>query len=178
MDSSDMNSCDAGTKSNFVSTYDRIKDKEITPNAGPVVNGGADIFIEADYIYWYVSQDGLNYAAGGVLPYQYQAFGQGLSVVAPSNNVLAQQSRAGIKGRMASGFKVAGGLDLGYDGWDTLARYTWLRVHSYHHHNDCHGPVITGARFSQLLEGFHLLDFIYSGLIHQYLLIVLLLSLT
>ncbi len=131
MDSSDMNSCDEGAKSNFVSTYDRIKDKEITPNAGPAVNGGADIFIEADFIYWYASQDGLNYAAGGVLN---NYFG-------PSNNDYCQSSRAGIKGKMAPGFKVAAGLDLDYDGWDTLARYTWLRVNSRHNHGDCYcGP--------------------------------------
>lgn len=128
MNSSEMNSCDEGAKSNFVSTYDRIKDKEITPNAGPAVNGGADIFIEADYIYWYVSQDGLNYAAGGVLDNKFGA----------SNNVFSQQSRAGIKGKMASGFKVAGGLDLDYDGWDTLAQYTWLHVNSRSHHGDCY----------------------------------------
>jgi hypothetical protein len=54
-------SCDMGCKSNPNSTYDRIQGKEITPNAGPVVNCGADIFIEADYIYWYVSEDALTY---------------------------------------------------------------------------------------------------------------------
>lgn len=123
-----------GCKSNPNSTYDRIQGKEITPNAGPVVNCGADIFIEADYIYWYVSEDALTYAAAGV---QSGSFGS-------SNNVFNQKSRAGIKGRMASGFKVAGGLDLDYDGWDTLAQYTWLRVNSRHHNGDFYG-VETGT---------------------------------
>jgi len=123
-----------GCKSNPNSTYDRIQGKEITPNAGPVVNCGADIFIEADYIYWYVSEDALTYAAAGV---QSGSFGS-------SNNVFNQQSRAGIKGKMASGFKVAGGLDLDYDGWDTLAQYTWLHVNSRNHHGHCHG-VQTGT---------------------------------
>ena len=37
----------------------------ITPSAGPVVKHGADIFVDADFIYWTARQDGLPYVYTG-----------------------------------------------------------------------------------------------------------------
>lgn len=135
-------------KSSGNSTYDRIQGKEITPNAGPTVNCGADIFIEADYIYWYSSQDGLDYAATGVT--------QQPPIVSNNQSSCYYGHRHGIKGKMSSGFKVAGGLDLDYDGWDTLAQFTWLHVNSSNHHDSCSctsSPVSDAANHYTILQG-------------------------
>lgn len=101
-------------------TYQRGTFREITPNAGPRVAHGADVFITADFIWWKVTEDGLHYAANGL------AAGQ---TATPA----ADPFRSAPKGRVkdvgsdwAPGFKVGLGLNLAHDGWDLYTQYTWL----------------------------------------------------
>ncbi|MFY7842793.1 MAG: Lpg1974 family pore-forming outer membrane protein [Rhabdochlamydiaceae bacterium] len=93
---------------------------EITPKAGPGVVGGSDLYISADFIFWGVQQDGLEYA------------------VVPSN-----ATRADKKGEIYQhgtnwnpGFKLGLGGSLGHDGWDIKADYTWYETrHEGNHRN-------------------------------------------
>ena len=88
--------------------------RQITPNAGPTVHNGADIFITANFIYWRAYQEGLNYATP-----------------APFNplwgydNDATQVSSGDIGTDWGPGFKVGLGLDTAHDGWQVYAQYTW-----------------------------------------------------
>lgn len=85
--------------------------RQITPNAGPTVHNGADIFITANFIYWHANQAGLTYAFPS-------AESSATSNVAPL--------RRGVIGEdWGPGFKVGLGLDTAHDGWDVYAQYTW-----------------------------------------------------
>jgi hypothetical protein len=109
-------------KGYFVSTYDRVKGKELTPEAGVVVSGGVDVYVQADYILWHASEGGLAYIwNGGSVP---------ILTVATSNNVLSQGNEKSPHFKMSSGFKAGLGLDFHYDGWDMGLNYTWLRPHA------------------------------------------------
>ena len=101
-------------------TYHRGNYREITPNAGPRVAHGADVFITADFIWWKAVQEGTDYATTGVAGFDYQS----------QQNQLLNVSRGHERsvGRdWAPGFKVGLGLNLSHDGWDIYAEYTWLR---------------------------------------------------
>ncbi|GAB4186329.1 MAG: hypothetical protein Tsb0015_04030 [Simkaniaceae bacterium] len=87
----------------------------ITPKAGPFVNCGKGFFATADFIYWHVSEDNLEFA------------------------ILADATGGGQKGKVFApdfhfepGFKVGLGYMTSCDGWDVYARYTWLRTHDTH----------------------------------------------
>lgn len=69
---------------------------------------GADVFITADFILWTPREEGLEYAMTG-------AFN-------PSSQGSLREPDFGIE----PGFKVGLGLNLGHDGWDVFAEYTWL----------------------------------------------------
>lgn len=122
-DQSDMSSAtQSSDQKHFKETYEMIKSKEITPNAGPAVQGGVDVYIQADYILWHASEGGLAYVDhGGV----YAA-----TTVATSNNTLSQGQVLAPHFKLSSGFKVGLGLDFDYDGWDLGATYTWLHTHA------------------------------------------------
>ncbi len=94
--------------------YQRGTYREITPNAGPRVAHGADVFITADFIYWKSVQEGTGYAATGVAS-------------EPAPGGLASGKIKSVGDDFAPGFKVGLGLNLNHDGWDILAQYTWLR---------------------------------------------------
>ncbi|MDN3509213.1 MAG: Lpg1974 family pore-forming outer membrane protein [Candidatus Neptunochlamydia sp.] len=100
-------------------TYQRGTFREITPPAGPRVAHGADVFITADFIWWKASEEGLPFSRSGVN--------------AVSATSLADVFSSPSKGKIASagedwapGFKVGLGLNMGHDGWDVYAQYTWL----------------------------------------------------
>jgi hypothetical protein len=86
----------------------------ITPNAGPRVQDGADVFLTADFIYWSVREEGLNFASTGL------ATG---SIPVAS---LARGSTYNPGFTWQPGFKVGMGLQMAHDGWDIFAEYTWL----------------------------------------------------
>ena len=101
-------------------TYQRGSYREITPNAGPRVAHGADVFITADFIWWKATQEGLEYASTGV------SIGG-----ADPNDVFANVptgKTASVGKDWAPGFKVGLGLNLSHDGWDLYAQYTWLHA--------------------------------------------------
>lgn len=96
--------------------YDSVQGKVITPCAGPVVTGGVDFFISADFIYWYSSVGNESNAVRI----------QDATAVQTTGLTTSSGNSKGISS-MDPGFKVAIGLDLKNDGWDTSFEYTWLR---------------------------------------------------
>jgi len=98
-------------------TYQRGSTREITPDAGPRVVHGADVFITADFIWWKATQEGTDYATTG-----FQAD-------TPADTLVnASRGHERTVGRdWAPGFKVGLGLNMSHDGWDIYAQYTWLR---------------------------------------------------
>lgn len=84
---------------------------EITPNAGPCVACGTDFYLTADFIYWSVREDNVQFA-----------FSSGTDLVAPL------QGRSYFPNfKMQPGFKVGAGILFDHDGWDVFAEYTWIR---------------------------------------------------
>jgi hypothetical protein len=80
----------------------------VTPNAGPCVSNGADIFVTGEFIYWTTRQDHLGFAL----------------VTGKSKGSIAHPNW-----RFRPGFKVGLGMLFDHDGWDIYANYTWLRPH-------------------------------------------------
>lgn len=102
------------------SSSDEMHFREITPNAGPRVTNGIDVFITGDFIYWTARQDGLGYARSGVSDFDTAlTFGN----ASPGGTITPNF-------KFSPGFKAGIGLNLGHDGWDTYLNYTWL--HSGH----------------------------------------------
>ena len=90
-------------KKQSTSSQDGGQFRQITPNAGPTVHNGADIFISANFIYWKAYQENLAYASR------------------------IDTGRKSIGTDWGPGFKVGIGLDTSHDGWDLYAEYTWNR---------------------------------------------------
>ncbi|PCI95150.1 hypothetical protein COB11_02925 [Candidatus Aerophobetes bacterium] len=109
---------DSHSGDHFNDTYDQIKGTTITPNAGPVVSGGVDLFVSADFIYWYTTIDPSSVSS------------KVNSRVQSTDGSDSDTGGGNVKGpnSMDPGFKVAIGLDLKYDGWDTVIEYTWLHA--------------------------------------------------
>lgn len=114
--------------------------RQITPNAGPTVHNGADIFITASFIYWRAYQDGLNYAT----PAPFNA-AWGFTDVESS-------AQAAIGTDWGPGFKIALGLDTSHDGWDVYAEYTWNSFAETSKIGYAPSTVATGATASKLLN--------------------------
>jgi hypothetical protein len=97
-------------------------DQQITPNASPKVEGEADLFISADFLYWAVglSKDFKLFATkGGVVR---------LPVNGTNATSAGRGDLDGFDTKFDPGFKVALGLDLKHDGWDTQLQYTWFKT--------------------------------------------------
>lgn len=102
------------------STYDKIQDKEILPSGQVNIDSCVSPFISADYLMWYVNQEGLEYAFTG----------SSLNDVATSNNQLSLGHQFDPPGRLNSGFRVGFGLNTDYDNWEIGAYYTWIKTQS------------------------------------------------
>lgn len=100
------------------SSSDEMRFREITPNAGPRVTNGVDVFITADFIYWTGRQDGVAYARTGLDGFD--------AAVAVGNASSGTTLTPGSK--WSPGFKAGIGLNLGHDGWDTYLNYTWFHT--------------------------------------------------
>ncbi len=87
----------------------------ITPNAGPCVECGIDLFITAEYIFWTAREDHLAFASQGSLQ-------TGLD-----EPIVLKGNVAHPNWHFAHGFKVGLGFITDHDGWDLYANYTWLR---------------------------------------------------
>ena len=98
-------------------TYQRGSYREITPNAGPRVSHGADVYITADFIYLKAAQDGIDYANTGSAD----------TLAAFTNAAKGKQGTVGT--HWEPGFKAGLGLNFNHDGWDIRAQYTWLNAH-------------------------------------------------
>ncbi len=84
---------------------------KITPIASPCVEDWVDPFVTADFIWWRVQEDGLEYAFTGA--------GTGLA-----NPTQGKLHHPGFK--YDPGFKVGIGGKFRHDGWDVNVQYTWL----------------------------------------------------
>ena len=73
----------------------------ITPPVAPKVQNGIDLVIDAAFTWWKPQVDGMDFATVNG------------KVKSPPEN-------------FEPGFKVGVGMDLGYDGWDAYAEYTWV----------------------------------------------------
>ena len=92
----------------------------ITPDAAPHVTHWADPYITAEFIWWKVWEDNLDFAYTGVLaPGASTSPGKG-HIYHPSF-------------KFEPGFKVGAGLKFRHDGWDVYGNYTWLRVEAKKH---------------------------------------------
>jgi len=108
----------SGSTQSGQGAYQRGTFREITPNAGPRVAHGADVFITADFIWWNASQEGISYAATGF-------------VTDDGTDPFASASKGKydyVGSDWAPGFKVGLGLNLSHDGWDLYSQYTWLHA--------------------------------------------------
>ncbi|MCH9630953.1 MAG: hypothetical protein S4CHLAM37_09640 [Chlamydiia bacterium] len=104
----------------------RIDDRVITPNASPVVRSGVDLFLFADYLYWTAREDGLGYIQSGVtITDDRDVYVRDSTALAP---VLTQGKTHYVSPKFDSGFKGGLGFDMGHDGWDLMATYTWFRT--------------------------------------------------
>ncbi|MCH9612061.1 MAG: hypothetical protein S4CHLAM102_05440 [Chlamydiia bacterium] len=81
--------------------------------AAPRVNGGADVFISADFILWIANQSGLGMQTTGV----------------PTTRAAATLNKGKVfypTSKVKPGFKVDLGVVLDHDCWDIFAEYTWF----------------------------------------------------
>lgn len=92
--------------------------REITPDAGPKVVNGVDLFITADFIWWKTTQEGTHYAFTGI-----KTSATGGNAFTPANKGKSKE----VGNDWSPGFKVGLGLNMNHDGWDIYAQYTWLR---------------------------------------------------
>ena len=99
---------------------DETRFREITPNAGPRVTNGADVFITADFIYWTARMDGLGYARSGMDDFDNTSILSNPNAVAGSTKFPPR--------KFDPGFKTGIGLNLGHDGWDVFLEYTWFHT--------------------------------------------------
>lgn len=111
------------------SSSETMNFREITPNAGPRVTNGVDVFVTADFIYWTSRQEGLAFARSGLADYS--------EAIALGNTPCGKTYYP--KSKFSPGFKVGVGLNLGHDGWDTYLNYTW-----FHNNTKC-GHVVSSS---------------------------------
>jgi len=98
-------------------TFPRPPQREISVEAQPwVKNCIAEPYLVADFIYWKVRQDGLDYVLEGV--------GAVGNPVTSKGKVFEPD----FKGE--PGFRIGLGLNLAHDGWDLLLNYTWIHPSS------------------------------------------------
>lgn len=141
-------------------THQRGPMREITPNAGPCVNDGADLYVTADFIYWTAHEDNLGFA------FTDGTTSKGAASTSPAGTV------AHPRWKFKPGFKVGAGLDYDHDGWDSFVQYTWFRsarnkrtLHSgtgltlgTEQFTTPSGVTLTSAKGNWELEHFHVVD--------------------
>lgn len=91
--------------------------REITPNGGPCVKEAVNIYLTADFIYWTVREDNLDFAMT-----QGSSMVFGAEAKPPKGRVFRPETN------WRPGFKVGLGHDLCFDGWDVYAEYTWYNL--------------------------------------------------
>ena len=97
-------------------SHERGPHREITPNAGPCVADGADMFVTVDFIYWTAHEDGLRFA-----------YTDGVNNTLSASPTSTTGKSAFPDFKFRPGFKVGLGVDFEHDGWDLFLEYTWFR---------------------------------------------------
>lgn len=100
------------TKANANQPVTTQPTNQITPPTNPMVTNWADPYLTADFIWWRMQEDGLEYG-----------FDPGTS----TSKGKVRQPRF----KYEPGFKVGFGLKLQRDGWDFYTNYTWLRINTH-----------------------------------------------
>ena len=91
----------------------------VTPNAGPRVCKGADIFFTADFIWWKAREEGLAFASSSkATPGATTSITSTGTVIAPNVD-------------WEPGFKAGIGWNMPIDGWDIMLEYTWARFNGH-----------------------------------------------
>lgn len=94
----------------------------VTPNAGPCVRDGADVFVTADFIYWTAHEDHLGFASTS------GSITNSTSLHVPKGTTFHPDWE------FRPGFKVGLGMLFDHDGWDIYANYTWIRFNDIDRH--------------------------------------------
>lgn len=94
--------------------------REITPNAGPRVVYGWDVFLTANFLWWKAKQSGLIYGTTGLF--------RPAQTTTDASRFLPRGREAQVKYDWDSGFKAGAGLNFWHDGWDVYSQYTWLHT--------------------------------------------------
>jgi len=106
--------------------YQRGNYREITPNAGPRVAHGADVFMNVDFIWWKAVQGGNDFLVSSTMIDSPKIRVTELATKAS----VPRDTRQNTSENWSPGFKVGLGLNMGHDGWDVYTQYTWLNSSS------------------------------------------------
>ena len=87
---------------------------QVTPNAGPCVKNGSNLYAVVAFTYWTAHED--NLVIGNIK----EPFTTAGTITSQT-----EQLQPNWKGR--PGFKVGVGYDFCHDGWDAFLNYTWFR---------------------------------------------------
>ena len=103
---------------------------KITPTVAPVVKHGIDAFLIGNFIYWNTRVDNVfidQKSALSSTDYQFlkNDKSKNVATLVPVETTYNPSAKHSV----APGFKVGAGFNFCHDGWDLLARYTWLHSH-------------------------------------------------
>ncbi|QVL56860.1 MAG: MOMP family protein [Simkaniaceae bacterium] len=122
--------------------FPRPPKKEMTVEAQPwVKNCVAEPYLEADFIYWEVKEDGLEYISSG--------YGMLDNPVTSRGKIYFPDFKK------SPGFRVGVGLNLAHDGWDVFLRYTWLYSRAKDSQEGSFSPIWTHSPNPLLSEVTH-----------------------
>lgn len=91
------------------------KEKMLNPSAAPHVNGGSDVFITGDFLYWKANENGLDYAVKRKVISETTPIDGNGDLINPNFN-------------WDPGFRVGIGWNTNHDDWD-LSLF-WTRLHT------------------------------------------------
>jgi hypothetical protein len=111
---------------------------QITPPANPMTTHWADPYLTADFIWWRMQEDGLNFSFDG----------------ASSGTTSASEGHVHQpKFKYEPGFKVGFGLKFKHDGWDFYGNYTWLRTDFEDTEKEVHKPAGSSLISNYFVQG-------------------------
>ena len=88
--------------------------KEINPSCRPQVQGGANLFVIGEYLFWQATEQKLIFAG---------------NIDSSDLGTTAQKGKVqNARFNWASGFRFGLGYNTCHDGWDTRLVWTWLRL--------------------------------------------------
>jgi hypothetical protein len=113
---------------------EQCAERQVNPPAAPSINGGYDIFITGDLLYWKASENGLAYVlkTGGV---------------EPTHHITDNAVWTAPAFDWDTGFRVGLGWDTSHDDWDLY--FSWTRLHTAAH---SHRHAGAGALFATFAD--------------------------